>query len=144
MMDREDLAALFARATRRLIDAERRLLEGHDLAMWDYIVLSHLAREPAGTQLVLAQAIGYDKTRLVRLLDQLEEEGFVVRERDPADRRARIVHLTNKGRKAHAAAQADIRTMEDQLLAGLSSAARRQLLAALTNLASDAGGEPSA
>ena len=43
--------------TRRLIDAERPLLTEHELAMWDYVVLSHLAREPAGTQLALAEAV---------------------------------------------------------------------------------------
>jgi DNA-binding MarR family transcriptional regulator len=134
-MDREDLGALFARATRRLLEAERPLLEDQGLSMWQYIVLSRLAREPAGTQLALAQAIGYDKTRLIGLLDELEQRGLVVRERDPADRRARIVHVTQKGNRVHAAAQASIRTMEDELLADVTPAARKQLLAALTELA---------
>ncbi len=134
-MDREDLGALFARTTRRLIDAERPLLEARGLSMWAYVVLSHLARRPAGTQLALAQAIGYDKTRLIGLLDDLERQGLVVRERDPADRRARIVKLTARGAEVHAAAQADIRAMEVDFLADLSPTARERFLATLIELA---------
>jgi DNA-binding MarR family transcriptional regulator len=134
-VQREDLAAMFARVARRLADAERPLLDEHRLTMWGYIVLSHLARRPVGTQLELAQAIGYDKTRLISLLDGLEVQGLVVRAPDPADRRARQVRLTPEGERRHAAAQADIRRMEANLLAGLSSAERRTLLATLPRLA---------
>ena len=72
LLEREDLGALFARITARLIDAERPLLSARGLSMWQYIVLSELSRRPAKTQLSLAEAIGYDKTRLIALLDDLE------------------------------------------------------------------------
>jgi DNA-binding MarR family transcriptional regulator len=133
-MTREDLGAQFARITRRLIDAERPLLAAHDLSMWDYIVLSHLAREPVGSQLVLAQAIGYDKTRLIALLDALERAGLITRTPDPTDRRARIVELTAEGRRRHIAAQADIRAMEDELLSSLSAGDRQALRRVLRQL----------
>lgn len=136
-MDREDLGALFTRLARRLVDAERPLLAARGLSMWAYVVLSHLAREPAGTQLALARAIGYDKTRLIGLLDALERDGAVARTPDPADRRARIVTLTPAGRALHAAAQADVRAMEDELLGDLSPSARRRLLTTLTQLEND-------
>src|SRR4051794_28651834 len=111
--ERDDLGAMFARVTRRLIAAERPLLERHGLSMWAYIALSHVARSPAGTQLELAQAIGYDKTRLIGLLDGLERDGLVDRRPDPADRRARTVAITAAGRARHRAAVADIRGMEE-------------------------------
>jgi DNA-binding MarR family transcriptional regulator len=133
-MAREDLGAQFARLTRRLIDAERPLLAAHDLSMWDYIALSHLAREQVGSQLALAQAIGYDKTRLIGLLDALERAGLITRAPDPADRRARIVALTPAGRRRHAAARADIHAMEDDLLSPLSAADRQALRRVLRRL----------
>lgn len=133
-MPTEDLAAQFARITRRLVDAERPLLAAHGLSMWAYIALSHLARAPAGTQLALAQAIQYDKTRLIGLLDELERDGLITREPDPADRRARIVELTPAGKARHAAAQADIRAMETKLLKDLSAGDRDRLRAALARL----------
>jgi DNA-binding MarR family transcriptional regulator len=133
--EREDLGALLTRASRRLIEAERPLLAARGLTMWGYIVLSQLARKGAApTQLVLSQAIGYDKTRLIGLLDELERDGLVTREPDPSDRRARIVHITGRGREAHAAAVADIRAMEEQVLAELSDEQRATLLAVLPRL----------
>jgi DNA-binding MarR family transcriptional regulator len=132
---REGLGALFTRVSRRLIAAERPLLAAHGLTMWGYIVLNHLARGPAPTQLALASAIGHDKTRLIGLLDELERAGLLTRAPDPDDRRARIVHLTEHGRSTHAAAVADIRAMEDDVLAELNVAERETLLAVLPRLA---------
>jgi DNA-binding MarR family transcriptional regulator len=133
---REDLGALFARVTRRLIAAERPLLDAHGLTMWGYVALSRLASAgPAETQLALATAIGHDKTRLIGVLDALEREGLISREPDPRDRRARLVHITDAGLARHAAVVADIRAMEDELLAALSPAERETFLAVLPRLA---------
>ena len=132
--ERNDLAAMFARITRRLIELEKPLLERHGLTMWEYIVLSHLAREPVGTQLALARAIGYDKTRLIAVLDGLEKDGLIARSPDPDDRRARNVTLTPKGRRRHVAVRDDIRRMEHDVLGTLEVGDREALLAALPRL----------
>ena len=141
-MKHDDLGALFARITRWLLDAERPLLDAHGLSMWDYIILSHLAREPAGTQLALAEAIGYDKTRLIGLLDRLEQGELITRVADPTDRRARVVTLTRSGQARHAAARADIRAMEDEFLVHLNPAQRAHLRGTLAGLALTATKRP--
>lgn len=133
-MARKDLAARLARITRRLAAAERPVLDRHGLSMWQYIVLSHLAQEPAPTQLALAQAIGYDKTRLIVLLDDLERRTLIVRAPDPNDRRARIIALTQAGAQLNAAAQRDIQAIEDQLLSALQITERHALQTALSRL----------
>jgi DNA-binding MarR family transcriptional regulator len=133
--DRPDLGELFSTITRRLIAAERPLLDARGLTMWQYAVLTCLARSPAPTQLQLAAAIRYDKTRLIPLLDELENEGLVRREPDPSDRRARIVRITAKGRRRHEAAVADIRRMEEELLGSLTATQRAALVSALRKLA---------
>jgi DNA-binding MarR family transcriptional regulator len=133
--EREDLAALFTIISRRLIEEERPLLDAHGLTMWEYIVLSRLIRRAAPSQLVLAQAIGYDKTRLIALLDGLVQRGLVAREADPSDRRAHLVTLTEAGRELHASAQADIRAMESRVLGALDDVERSVLLTTLPKLA---------
>jgi DNA-binding MarR family transcriptional regulator len=133
----EDLGALLAGATRRLIEAERPLLAERGLTMWAYIALSHLAAAPAGSQLELATAMGYDKTRLIALLDELETGGLLTREPDPRDRRARVIALTAAGRKRHAGARRAIAAMEERVLDGLSDTDRRRLRRALAHLAGD-------
>jgi DNA-binding MarR family transcriptional regulator len=132
---REDLGALFARITRRLIELERPLLDTHGLSMWGYIALNRLASGPAETQLALAAAIGHDKTRLIAVLDTLERDGLITRDPDPRDRRARLVRITPAGARRHAAAVGDIRAMEDELLGALSADERSTLLAVLPRLA---------
>ena len=134
-MEQEDLGALFARLTKSLVDAERPLLAAHGLSMWAYIVLSQLNRQRAGTQLALARAIGHDKTRLIGLLDELERDGLIERTPDPKDRRARVVTLTKAGQARRAAAQADIRAMEEEFLADFKPAERTRLRKALADLA---------
>ena len=131
----EDLGALCAGAARALAEAERPVLESHGLTMWQYVVLSALSTGAAASQLVLAQQIHYDKTRLIALLDGLEAAGLVTRAPDPADRRARVVRLTEAGISRHAAVRSAIRELEERMLAGLSAEERRALRAGLAHLA---------
>lgn len=57
-----------------------------------------LGRHPDGIrQNQLADELGVEGPSLVRLLDRLVEHGLVERVSDPADRRAKIVHLTETG-----------------------------------------------
>ncbi|KDN19138.1 MarR family winged helix-turn-helix transcriptional regulator [Amycolatopsis rifamycinica] len=135
MNEDDDLGALCAGAGRSLAEAERPVLERHGLTMWQYVVLSALAAGAAPSQLVLAQQIRYDKTRLIALLDALEADGLVLREPDPADRRARVVRLTPEGLERHAAVRMAIREVEERKLAGLPLEARRLLRSALAHLA---------
>ena len=125
--DDRDLGELFARITQMLIAAEQPILDRHGLAMWPYVVLARLARSPAYTQLELARQIGYDKTRLIKILDQLAASGLIERIPDPEDRRARIVRLTDSGRELVTAVRAEIRAMEAEFLAPLSEPQRRSL-----------------
>ena len=98
-----------------------------DVAAWWFFFFAGSA--------ALATAIGHDKSRLIPLLDQLEHDGLIVREQDPADRRHRRVRLTRQGESRLAAVQAEVRAMEDDLLADLSATDRRALLRILTHLA---------
>ncbi|MEU0796282.1 MarR family transcriptional regulator [Amycolatopsis sp. NPDC005961] len=135
MTEDDDLAALCAAAGRALAEAERPILEEHGLSMWQYVVLSALSPGAAPSQLVLAQQIHYDKTRLIALLDGLVAEGLVSRSPDPSDRRARVVRLTAAGVRRHRAVRDAIRVAEERMLTGLNAEERRVLRSALARLA---------
>jgi DNA-binding MarR family transcriptional regulator len=132
--DRDDLAAMFASVTRRLGAAEEPLLAAAGLTMWEYIVLSRLARGPVPNQLTLAREVRHDKTRLIKLLDGLEGRGLAERVPDPDDRRSHQVRITEAGKRAQAKAQKGIRRMEEERLGALSATERRALLSALPKL----------
>lgn len=134
-MDRPDLGKLTARLLREIIRRETPILERADLEMWDYVILSSLREGDAATQRELAEATGRDQTRLIRNLDGLERRGLLTRASDPADRRHKVVSLTARGRTLVASCRSEIRTMEDELLAGLSSADRTGLERGLRQLA---------
>jgi len=48
---------------------------------------------------VLAETLSLEASSLVRVVDQLIESGLVERHEDPNDRRAKILRLTDEGRK---------------------------------------------
>lgn len=134
MDDRADLAAMMAPLGRALMAAERPVLDAHGLSMWGYAVLLGLAGEPVRTQAALAQAIGADKTRIIAVLDELQNAGLITRQPDPADRRAYLLSVTAKGRTVRDAAQAGIRAREERLLARLPAGDREAFLRALRTL----------
>ncbi|MFC0438341.1 MarR family transcriptional regulator [Kutzneria buriramensis] len=131
---RQDLAAMIAPLQRALIAAELPVLRAHGLSMWGYVVLNALDGEPVRTQTALAEFIGADKSRIIGVLDELEDNGLLDRTRDPADRRARFVAITDEGRSKRRAVQADIQRTEDDLLAKLPPADREAFLRALATL----------
>lgn len=59
-------------------------------------VLTHLYRNDGATQSELADVLEVEKASLGRLLDRLETKGWVRREADAHDRRAKRVYLTEE------------------------------------------------
>jgi DNA-binding MarR family transcriptional regulator len=85
-------------------------------------------------QLRLAEKLEVDRTTMVDLVDRLEASGFVERRPDPNDRRARLIDLTPRGRKALTAGIAASDEVEAQFLAALSAADQRTFRQALSSL----------
>jgi DNA-binding MarR family transcriptional regulator len=131
---RPDLAAMLAPLVRALIAAELPVLEAHGLSMWGYSVLVALDRSAIRTQAALAEAIGADKTRIIAILDELQDKGLIERVADPEDRRARLLEITAKGRSLKEAAQAEIQRGEEKWLATLSAGDRATFLRVLQEL----------
>jgi len=129
--DRRDLAAMFAPLTRKLIAREEPVLLAHDLSMWGYIVLTALVEQPVRTQAALAQAIHADKSRIIGVLDELQERGLIQRQPDEADRRVHLLSLTPAGDRLRRSVEADIRRREEQVLALLPPADREVFLRSL-------------
>jgi DNA-binding MarR family transcriptional regulator len=79
-------------------DAAIAAFEGHDLSFMQWIVLVKM-REGVGTASELCQIMWHDTGALTRLLDQLEERGYIERQRSTADRRVVQLQLTAAGRR---------------------------------------------
>ena len=100
--------------------------------MWGYVVLNALASGPVHTQAALAQSIGADKSRIIGVLDELQERGLIQRQPDPADRRVHLLSLTDAGRRLRESVRTAIqRQEEDRILSVLPDADRRAFLRVL-------------
>ena len=82
-----------AHAIRRAFDRRAAPL-GVTRAQWR--VLAWLARQPGLRQVELADHLDVEPITLCRIIDRLQESGLVERRRDPEDRRAWRLHLTDK------------------------------------------------
>lgn len=125
---------MLAPLLRELIAAEEPVLAAHNLSMWGYVVLVALDGSSVRTQAALAAAIGADKTRIIRDLDQLQQRGLIERTPDPDDRRVRLLAITDAGRALKNAVQAEIQRGEERWLGELSADERRTFLRVLGRL----------
>ncbi len=71
---------------------------GEDITPEQWAVLIRLWERDGRSQSELSDATFRDRPTMSRILDVLEREGIVERRVDPDDQRARLVHLTRRGR----------------------------------------------
>jgi DNA-binding MarR family transcriptional regulator len=84
-----------AHALRKAFD---RLAVGLGVTRAQWKVLFKLTRRPGLRQVELADILELEPITLCRIVDRLEEAGLVERTRDPEDRRAWRLHVTEKAR----------------------------------------------
>src|SRR5713101_9085060 len=61
-------------------------------------VLGYLARNEGINQAGLADLLEIKPMTLVRQIDRMEQQGWIARRPDPADRRARLLYLAERAR----------------------------------------------
>jgi DNA-binding MarR family transcriptional regulator len=105
-------------------------------------VLRRLGEVPGQSQRGLADALGMHAPRLVALIDELEDRGLVVRDRDIDDRRNYAISLTDEGRRTLAELARVAREHELAIVAALDDDERSELLVLLRRLAEEQGLTP--
>lgn len=103
-----------------------------------YQLLTAASNGPARNQGAIAEEIGIDRTVLTYLIDDLERPGFVARRADPADRRNRLIEVTDAGRAAWEQRRLALRQVESHLLGALTSAESATLRSLLQKVACSA------
>jgi DNA-binding MarR family transcriptional regulator len=98
-------------------------------------VLSTLAESGPLTQIELATTMAIDRTAMVYLLDELEDQALVERVRSPRDRRAFLIHPTPSGQDVQRRAAAALDGAAETLLTPLNAAERRRLVDLLARIA---------
>jgi DNA-binding MarR family transcriptional regulator len=127
---------------------ERMTASGLSLARTK--VLRHLAATGPVRSGTLAGVCGVVPHSITDIVDGLERDGLAERQPDPADRRAKLIRLTDKGAAALATAAATREHLLNTLFGALDAAERQTLLdlldrldTALTSLSADDAPAPA-
>jgi DNA-binding MarR family transcriptional regulator len=102
---------------------------GLSAAQWRLLV--RLVKEEGVAQARLAELLEIEPISVSRLLDRMEEGGWIERRQDASDRRVRMIFPTEKSREAFAAIKSVAGEVYDQALDGLSADERRTLIKGL-------------
>jgi DNA-binding MarR family transcriptional regulator len=132
------LALLGQEAMRRL----RAAHTAHNLKPRQFQILALLHDHGGLAQRELMHTLGVDPSILVTLLNPLEADGLVTRQRDPEDRRRHLVTLTPAGKRRLASAARAQKHTEDELFASLDADQREQLGALLLALREGLAADP--
>jgi DNA-binding MarR family transcriptional regulator len=114
-----------------------RVFAPYGISFGEYLVLAALRRAGPPYRMNptrLFNSVILSSGAMTNRLDRLEEMGLVERQADPADRRGRLVALTDRGRELVDAAVVDHLANEEQLLAALDAGERGQLAGLLRKL----------
>jgi DNA-binding MarR family transcriptional regulator len=117
---------------------------GLDITAGEARTLYHAAKGAGARQAVLAERMNIEPMTLVNFLDRLESRGWIVREPDPGDRRAKIVRVTAAARPLVERVDEVAAGVRARACAGLSArdvaAVRRGLQAMRMNLSGEGEG----
>jgi DNA-binding MarR family transcriptional regulator len=94
-------------------------------------LLNVLGAREGAIQQEIGLAMSIDRSTMVLLIDDLEAKGLARRRPRPADRRAREVAITPKGRRLLEQGRQMATKVEDEVLQGLNSGERRRLITLL-------------
>jgi len=105
--------------------------------LYDYGVLALLAEGARQTQSTIAESLTVDPSRLVALLDSLENRDLIVRQRDAQDRRRHLVSITTDGKRELGRLRGLIKRLEEEFFAPLDAESRNTLHDLLLHLATE-------
>jgi DNA-binding MarR family transcriptional regulator len=89
------------------------------------------------SQQAIGKVIEVPPSRMVALVDELEQRGLVERRPDPTDRRVRALFLTRKGRQTLERGRKIARDHEEELTRGMSAPDRKRLVDLLQKIVDD-------
>ena len=115
------------------------------LSMPQFSILMQLHHKGACGMSAISERFEVTPAAASQLVDKLVQSGFIVREEDPNDRRAKVLNLTDQGRELIQRGIEERYRWVDQLSGRLTEAERTQISEALdimTRVATDLEAEP--
>src|SRR5262245_27806366 len=111
-----------------------RELASAELRISHYSVLAIIEANPGLAQSEVAEAVGIEPARLVRVLDELEQRGWIQRMRSATDRRSHALFLTPRGQSSFEEIKRLARQHEAHVIAKLGTAKYKSLITMLREI----------
>lgn len=93
------VAFITSKASKQIADVFNEKLGAYEITRVQWIALYFLGKCEYINQTELAEKMGIKKSTVVRLIDRMEKEGYVLRKKDIKDRRITYICLTVLGKK---------------------------------------------
>ncbi len=95
----ESLGFLVHTLSTQMKQALELKLKANDLTTYQFGTLMQLYKSGSLTQKEISEFINSDEPSTARLMNRLEEKGFIKRTADKKDKRKKVISLTPKGRE---------------------------------------------
>ena len=125
-----------ARLLRRRFEARG---QRHGLSSAQWRLLVHLAREGSASQARIAELLEIEPISVSRLVDRMEQAGWVERGSDPNDRRVRLLQPSQKAIDAFEEVRLIAGEIYDRALEGLDAGERALLTRGLETVVANLG-----
>ena len=110
----------------------------------DFVVLASLVDQDVCSQQELAERLEINRTIMVKLIDRLQDAGYVTRTRNPDNRRSYVLSLTTAGRAVLAEMRHSVTERDEQITSALTFAERERLNDLLRMLLGEPAETPAA
>jgi DNA-binding MarR family transcriptional regulator len=114
-------------------------VHGNGLRGYHYRLLAALEEWGPASQADLGRSTGIDRSDVTAALAELESRNLIERTADPGNKRRNIVTLTPEGAGQLRDLDTVVDRIQDELLAPLTAAQRRQFTALISQLVDDPG-----
>jgi DNA-binding MarR family transcriptional regulator len=111
-----------------------KMLASAEIRISHYSVLVIVNANPGLAQSEIADAVGIEPARLVRVLDELERRGLIQRMRSTSDRRSHALFLTAEGQKSFERFKRLARQHEAHIIARIGPAKYKSLIRLLKEI----------
>jgi len=119
MESNENISKILNRIARLYTNSLSQFLAGLDIDRYfDVLLILSVQCEPV-TQKTLAVLMHIDKSRIVTILDYLNQKGYILVEQNPKDRREHFISLSDKGRSSIPSIKDAVRKNDDLMACGI-------------------------
>ncbi|MFP4006249.1 MAG: MarR family winged helix-turn-helix transcriptional regulator [Candidatus Hadarchaeia archaeon] len=135
MGDENTIFNLYHRVHKELIEAISLMAGPYEFNRGDLPVLARLVKGGDGvTQKEILEDLPISKSTMSKIINNMSQKGYLRKEKDPEDRRATLIYLTEKGKKTEKAIREIDTRVEKIMLKGFSKEEKERLSGYLERL----------